>query len=141
MNIPPQSAFFYRGRWSPITDGWVIATAVRMKLECPWVGDTIPSCIAAEAGSIIQKELGVCFSTIEINQRLTILQARYATFKQITTTPGACWVASMQYVVATDEVWKKIIKVFFMVWYETLMQPITCKCCNLIMLTNLCHLL
>ncbi|KAL1560027.1 hypothetical protein AAHA92_10294 [Salvia divinorum] len=81
-----------------------------MKMAKPWQGSDVPSSVALEAGCVIEKEMGIGFTPLELNQRLLNLQQRYLTFKHVVSWPGACWVASMHIVVAVDDVWKEIFK-------------------------------
>ncbi|KAL1550241.1 hypothetical protein AAHA92_18234 [Salvia divinorum] len=91
-------------------DKLVLETAIRLRSVHPWPGDNIPESVAFEAGSMIERELGVQITPLEVNQRLIIMQARYPTFKDVVATPSTCWVPTMQNVIAVDTVWKEIFK-------------------------------
>lgn len=113
MIIPPQNAFFYKGRWNPRMDELVLETAIRMRIDHPWPEDNIPESVAFEAGAVVEREIGVQLALIEVKQRLMIMHARYLTFKDVVATTGTLWVPDMELVVAVDSVWQDIIKVCF----------------------------
>ncbi|XP_042023814.1 uncharacterized protein LOC121771089 [Salvia splendens] len=110
MIIPPQNAFFYKGRWNPRTNELVLDTAIRMRSDHPWPEDNIPETVAFEAGATIEREIRVQLTPIEVNQRQMIMHAPYLTFKDVVTTTGTCWVPDMQLVVVDYTVWQEIIK-------------------------------
>ncbi|KAL1554874.1 hypothetical protein AAHA92_15382 [Salvia divinorum] len=85
MKIPNQDAFFYKGSWSPEVDDKLLSTIIRLELGCN-------------------------FTRIEIHQRVTLLESRLRTFKEILATPGICWDLSQKAIIANEVVWNKIFQ-------------------------------
>ncbi|KAL1547626.1 hypothetical protein AAHA92_15958 [Salvia divinorum] len=80
MNIPDQTAFFYNGNWS------------------------------AESAQELQTTAGVIFSEVELSDRVQFMRSRYTTFKDVLRHCGAWWDFPSKSIIASDEVWEKIIK-------------------------------
>ncbi|KAG6393033.1 hypothetical protein SASPL_147263 [Salvia splendens] len=70
----------------------------------------MPSQFLYEAQAAIQSEVGCRISRDDLYDRLHVLEQRYRTFKYIDDLPSTYWDIHRGKVVASDEVWKSIIK-------------------------------
>ncbi|KAL1545736.1 hypothetical protein AAHA92_22425 [Salvia divinorum] len=111
LNIPTQSVFLYKGKWTSRIDDLLITTTMRVKCDHPWPGSEVPSRVVFEVGSVVEKELGVKFTLLELSHGYLVVEQRYLTFKQVVAWLGTSWLTSVKLVVADDSLWKKIFQV------------------------------
>ena len=111
MNIPLQSVFLYKGLWSPENDSILVATLIRLKQETMWTLDEFPIYFLLTARKEIKAKTGADFTEAEMKKRVEFLKDRYKTFKKVTADNGTHWEMPFKVVVASDEVWTKIMKV------------------------------
>lgn len=111
LNIPLQPAFLYKGSWTPENDAILAATLQRLKQETMWTLDEFPIYFLLTARKEIKAKTGADFTEAEMKKRVEFLKERYKTFKKVTAENGAHWETPFKIVVASDEVWTKIMKV------------------------------
>ncbi|KAG6394734.1 hypothetical protein SASPL_145324 [Salvia splendens] len=123
MNIPLQDRFLYQGNWNPRMDHLMLSTIKRFRDNACWEGSDIPSWVLNECELAIQGELGVKLTISKLSDRLTELQSRYHTFKEVVHTTGATWLPRQNFVMADDCVWVEILKNTFAAAYYHRDEP------------------
>ena len=113
LNLPGPAAFMYKGKWSAECDTTLVNCLVKLKSETQWTLNHFPSWFVLTAQRQIKQFEGVFFSESELHERVDLLHTRFKTFKAIINEKGAHWDVDNKYVRASDELWHKIIKVWF----------------------------
>ncbi|KAG6382352.1 hypothetical protein SASPL_157981 [Salvia splendens] len=104
-------------------DHLILSTIKRFRDNACWEGSDIPSWVLNECGLAIQGELGVKLTISKLSDRLTELQSRYHTFKEVVHTTGATWLPRQNFVMADDCVWVEILKNTFAAAYYHRDEP------------------
>ena len=111
MNIPPQSKFFYKGKWSPLVDNILVDTIIRLKNMTGWTLMEFPSYFLLTAAKEIHTKTAQVFTKVELTDRVGTLHVRYRTFKALVAEHGVQWDIPTRFVSAEDWVWKQLCKV------------------------------
>lgn len=111
MDIPPQNAFLYQGKWSPMIDNILIDTIMKLKGETKCTLDAFPSWFMMTATRRIESDTGVVCSEVELMERVDVLRTHYFTFRSLGRRRDAHWEQSTKSIIADDRVWEIILKV------------------------------
>ena len=112
MNPPPQAAFLYYGPWTAEADLILLDTMIKLKKETNWTENQFPSWFLMTAEQELRSKAGVLVSEEDISKRLVVLLRRYKIFKDVSLKFGAKWDRPTNYIIACEDVWTRIMKVF-----------------------------
>ncbi|KAG6404463.1 hypothetical protein SASPL_136711 [Salvia splendens] len=110
MRIPPQTDFFYNGKWSPTCDDALVDCLIMLKEERNVSNTAYPLWFLLTASDWIKNKAGVIFSELELKDRIAMLRKRYYTFKAVIRLRGAYWNPETKAVVAPQESWDTMLK-------------------------------
>ncbi|KAL1550735.1 hypothetical protein AAHA92_18663 [Salvia divinorum] len=108
--ISNQASFFYRGKWNHEMDKILLSTIIKLNHCSGWDGIVVHETVLLEAGKIILGQVGCELTNAELSSRLKVLKSRYNTFKEVVNTHGVRWDVDNNFVVADEEMWKKMFK-------------------------------
>ncbi|KAG6403178.1 hypothetical protein SASPL_135395 [Salvia splendens] len=110
MTIPPQTEFFYKGKWCSACDDALLDCLIMLKAERNVSTTEYPAWFLLNASDWIKNKASVIFSALELKDRIAMLRKRYYTFKAVIRLRGAYWNPETKAVVVPQESWDNILK-------------------------------
>lgn len=104
-DLPLQSSFLYRGKWSHEIDSIILDTLLRLKKEYACEGSVFPSHFIFEAQSLVEHNFGLIFEWWELVDRIHFLEQRYTTFNQLIHLEGTLWNEETNEVIVSGNTW------------------------------------
>ncbi|KAG6400764.1 hypothetical protein SASPL_137607 [Salvia splendens] len=77
MAIPPQTEFFYKGKWCPACDDALVDCLIMLKAERNVSTTEYPAWFLLNASDWIKNKAGVIFFALELKDRIAMLRKRY----------------------------------------------------------------
>lgn len=109
--IPPQSDFFYSGKWAPEMDNCLLSILAYHKQKPGWDTNDMPRTPLVMAELALKTKFGPIFSSEDVSTRMEFMELRYKTFKRITRSTGTFWDSREKCIIASTEIWNGLFRV------------------------------
>lgn len=113
FQLPPPNSFFYKAPWTAELDAKFLSIVVaELSGQLRFTAQVPTRALLMSMGTLNQDH-GAILTMDDVYSRYEFLEKRYKTFEELLKNKQTYWDMDNNWIIATDEAWKRIFKVGF----------------------------